>query len=252
MENTLKMFFTSLFSANLITKTLAKDIQYIASTNSTNDKIWDMYSNNKINLGGILISEEQLDGRGRRNNVWHSSIGKSLTFSFIIDSESIISEIISLCCGVGIVNGIKEFTQLECSLKWPNDIMFNNHKIGGILIEKKKDLLIVGIGINVNDANFNSEISDKASSLKKILNHSVQREPLLAYILNNIEKMFNANNNIVINMWLSLCNHINKNINLYRSNNKIIKAEFITINNNGEAILNINGKKETIQSGFIQ
>lgn len=246
------MFFNSLLSANLTTKKLAKDIQHIISTTSTNDEIWNMFSNNKINLGGVLIAEEQSKGRGRRNNIWHSSMGESLTFSFIIDDKITIPEILSLCCGVGIVNGIKEFTKLECSLKWPNDIMFNDCKVGGILIEKKRNFLIVGIGINVNEDELNLEINNKAISLKKILNHSIQREPLLAYILNNIEQALNTDNAITINMWLSLCNHINKKVTFHNSNHKIIEANFLTINTSGEAILNVNGKKKTMQSGIIQ
>ncbi len=246
------MFFTSLLSSNLTTKNLAKDIQHIISTTSTNDEIWNMFSNNEIDLGGVLVAEQQTKGRGRRSNAWHSSMGESLTFSFIIDDKITIPEIISLCCGVGIVNGIKEFTKVQCSLKWPNDIMFNDSKIGGILIEKKKNFLIVGIGINVNEDTLNSKITNKAISLKKILNYAVQREPLLAYILNNIEHLLNSDNAVTINMWLSLCNHINKKINFCNSNQEIIKAEFLTINNNGEAVLNINGKKKIMQSGIIQ
>ena len=246
------MFFTSLFSANLITKKLVKDIQYIVSTDSTNDTIWKMFCNNKIKSGGVLIAEQQNLGRGRRGRVWHSSVGESLTFSFLIDSQMVSLETISLCCGIAIVNGIKELTDLECNLKWPNDIMFNNYKVGGILIEKKKNFLIIGVGLNVNESNFNSEIKNKATSLKKILNHTIQREPLLAYIFNNIEQLLNSNNNTIIKIWLSLCNHINKNINFHNFNNKVIKAEFVTINDNGEAILNINGHEQIAQSGFIE
>ena len=246
------MFFTSLFTTNLITKILAKDIQYITSTDSTNDEIWNMFSANKIKLGGILITDQQNKGRGRRGNTWYSSVGESLTFSFIIDSRNQDSEILSLCCGVGIVNGIKEFTHLDCNLKWPNDIMFDNHKIGGILIEKKKDCIIVGIGLNINDSHLNSEIKNKATSLKKILSYTIQREPLLAYIMNNIEQLLNFDNDKIIKMWLSLCNHINQDINFYTTKNKLVKAKFVRINSNGEAILNINGKKEVLQSGFIQ
>ena len=58
----------------------------------------------------------------------------------------------------------------------------------------------------------NLEINNKAISLKKILDHSIQREPLLAYILNNIEQALNTDNTITINMWLSLCNLIYKKV----------------------------------------
>ena len=246
------MFFTSLFSSNLITKKLAKDIQYITTTDSTNDTIWKMFCDNEIKPGGVLIAEQQNKGRGRRGKIWYSSSGESLTFSFLINSDIISLEIISLSCGIAIVNGIKEFTGLECNLKWPNDIMFDNNKIGGILIEQKKDFLIIGIGINVNNSDFNPKIKDNATSLRKILNHTIQREPLLAYIFNHIDQLLNCENNTIIKTWISMCNHINKNINFHDSANKILKAKFLTINNQGEAILNINGEKQIIQSGFIE
>ena len=62
------MFFTSLLSSNLTTKNLDKDIQHIISTTSTNDEIWNMFSNNEIDLGGVLVAEQQTKGRGRRSN----------------------------------------------------------------------------------------------------------------------------------------------------------------------------------------
>ena len=246
------MFSTTLFKSNLITKKLGHDIHYLIKTDSTNDEIWDMFCKYQINEGGALISEYQNKGRGRQGNTWYSSESKNLTFSFLIHNETLCSDLISLSCSIGIVNGIKEFTGLNCNLKWPNDIMFENYKIGGILIEKKNDFFIIGIGLNVNESQFHISLKDRATSLKNILNHKIDRSTLLAYIFNNLENCLNLKNDVIIKTWLSLCNHINKNINFYDSNKKKIQAKFTTINNNGEAVLNINGKQKIIQSGFIE
>ena len=64
--------------------------------------------------------------------------------------------------------------------------MYENSKLGGILIEQIKQHFIIGIGINVNDSNFDSSIEKEASSLYSILGRPIQREPLLAFILNNL------------------------------------------------------------------
>ena len=71
------MFSTSLFLSNLKTKEIARDIKYIQKTGSTNDTIYNMYNNGEIKSGSVLISEKQVNGRGRRGNKWFSSYGEN-------------------------------------------------------------------------------------------------------------------------------------------------------------------------------
>tara|TARA_Y100001970_G_C14101397_1_gene785688 strand:+ start:312 stop:1055 length:744 start_codon:yes stop_codon:yes gene_type:complete len=246
------MFSTSLFLSYLKTEKIAKQIEYIKATSSTNQTIYDMFKRNKINEMGALITEEQTNGKGRRGNKWYSSSGKSLTFSFLIESkEDVLLSKLPLITGISIIEGINQSTSLDCQLKWPNDILYDSKKVGGILIEKKGGHFIIGIGLNVNDSNFDSLIQSSACSLSSIVNQPIERESLLAFIFNHFEKLLNKNMVTIIKKWESLCGHMNNCIKFHHANN-IIEAKFVGIHKNGAAKLNINGNEELFYSGIIE
>ena len=99
---------------------------------------------------------------------------------------------ITLLAGVAVSLGIEDATTLRPGIKWPNDLLLNEKKIGGILTElraegDKIDDLVLGIGINVNTVRFPAEISGIASSLKKESKKPVERETLLVRLLSRIE-----------------------------------------------------------------
>ncbi|MAV64499.1 MAG: biotin--[acetyl-CoA-carboxylase] ligase [Pelagibacteraceae bacterium TMED237] len=245
------MFIKDLFRSKLNTKKIAKKIYHIKITDSTNNQIYTMFQNEEIDIGDILISEKQINGKGRRGNKWFSSSGKNLTFSFILNSDSNnMNNKIPLISGISIIKAIKQLTNLECYLKWPNDIIHDNKKLGGILIESKKNKFIIGIGINVNEINFDKTIRDTACSLKTILNNTIERECLLAFIFNNFEKLLNEKNENIIKMWENKCNHLNKSVKFFQSN-KLVTGKFLGLNINGEAKLKINDKYKAINSGVI-
>ena len=110
------------------------------STNSTNTAIYEMLLNDEVKIKDVLIAEQQTDGKGRRGDKWFSSKNKSLTFSFIINSEELSINKLSLLIGISIIKGIQKAANIRCKLKWPNDIMYENKKLGGVLIEKKISL----------------------------------------------------------------------------------------------------------------
>ena len=109
----------------------------------------------------------------------------------------------SILIPVGIIKGIKKNIDENLSIKWPNDIIFENKKLGGILIETKtfnnSIYLNVGIGINVNEkiTDFPEEIKQSATSLKIISKQDIQREILLANILNLIYNCYLFISNIL-------------------------------------------------------
>ena len=246
------MFFVPLFLSNLKTKKMARKIEYIRTTNSTNETIYKMFQNNKIKPNDALITDNQTAGKGRRGSTWFSSPGKSLTFSFIIKEDNdLLMKKIPLISGIAIINAIKKTTTLDCQLKWPNDILYNSKKLGGVLIEKKGGHFIIGIGLNVNESSFNQSIENKTCSIFSIINHSIQREPLHAYIFNNFEELLNQDIDKIIKKWESLCNHMNTFIKFHHSQN-IIEAKFIGLNKKGEARIEIDNDEKKFNSGIIE
>ena len=243
------MFCIELFQKNLNTKILGNQIFYHSKTNSTNSDIWKLFEKeNKEGL--IVVANEQYDGRGRGSKQWHSKKNHSIICSFLIKQKFSTKKIglHSILIPVGIIKGIKKNIDENLSIKWPNDIIFENKKLGGILIETKtfnnSIYLNVGIGINVNEkiTDFPEEIKQSATSLKIISKQDIQREILLANILNAIDKLLNSQNEIdILKYWMQSCNHINKEIKIEYKNN-IVTAKFKKINQKGQAIINYNSK----------
>lgn len=246
------MFFIPLFLSNLKTKKIARKTEYIRTTGSTNETIYKMFQNSQIKSNDALIADNQTAGKGRRSNIWFSSAGKSLTFSFIIeDDNDLLIKKIPLISGIAIIEAIKKLTNIDCQLKWPNDILYNSKKLGGVLIEKKRGHFIIGIGLNVNESSFEQSIENKTCSIASIINHSIQREPLLAYIFNNFEELLDQDIYKIIKKWESLCNHMNTFIKFHHFQN-IIEAKFLGLNEKGEAKIQIDNDEKKINSGIIE
>lgn len=245
------MFFLPLFSSNLTTKKIGHKIEYFRVLDSTNKIIYAMFENNEIKSGALVIADEQTEGKGRRSNKWISEPGKSLTFSLIIkNNEPQLIKKLPLVLGIAIIEAIKKLTKVNCYLKWPNDILYQSKKLAGILIEQKKNHFIIGVGINVNDANLDTSIKNGVS-LQSILQHSIQREPLLAFICNNIETLLESDMATIIHHWESVCSHMNSIVK-FHNHNKIIVGKFVGLNQNGEASLELNKKIQFFHSGVIE
>ena len=120
--------------------------------NSTNDAARD-WAENGAPHGAVVIANQQTAGRGRRGRDWISPPDCGLLFSMIVrDIETVAHA--TLGAAVAMAHAIEEICQVSAQVKWPNDILLHNQKIGGILCEShiknaRVDFLIIGIGINV-------------------------------------------------------------------------------------------------------
>src|SRR5690606_12528780 len=119
------------------------------------------------------MAKNQTAGKGQRGNLWTSEPQTNLTASFLLSPEKLdISSQFSLTVitSLAVYDIIKTFCDKHISIKWPNDIMIGNKKVAGILIENKivgpqVKHSIIGIGINVYQKQFPTEISSKTTSL---------------------------------------------------------------------------------------
>ena len=249
------MIFTNLIQSNLTTKNFGSKIENLNFTNSTNEDIWERV-NQSAKEGLVIITDQQRNGKGRRCNTWISEPGSSLTFSFLIKPKFPFEKIglLSLLTGVAVVEGISKSTNINCTLKWPNDVILNNKKIGGILIETKKKnndiYLVIGIGININEQEIPKELQNIASSLKIEKSTSIQREPLLAFILNEFENLYLHHWNEIISLWQEYCIHENDEVT-FHINDQLHCGTFQGITDTGHAMIRINGKTETFTTGMV-
>ena len=239
------MFFTQLFKSNLIK--FNPKVIYYTSTNSTNEDVWELFSEYENNL--IVITDNQKNGKGRNNNKWYSKPGHSITCSFIL--PEIFSKeqfnFHSLIIPIAIINGVKNFCSIDIQVKWPNDLVYKNKKIGGILIEskkKKKYYFNIGLGINVNEnkSDFPEALQSKAISLKEIQGYPIQREPLLACIINELNILINnLDISFLIQQWTKFCCHINSEVS-FTYNAKKVTGIFKYINEQGQAVISLDNE----------
>tara|TARA_B100001750_G_C15491290_1_gene591415 strand:+ start:199 stop:933 length:735 start_codon:yes stop_codon:yes gene_type:complete len=241
-------FDISDYQASLGNQEFGSNVQYIKETHSTNDEIW----NHKITSNPlIIITDRQTKGRGRRSNNWFSKKYESLLFSIgIIDQQP---KLISQKISIAIADAITSQTQLNPKIKWPNDILINSKKVGGILIEKKKRVVNIGIGINVNIRynDFPKELKNNMTSLYVETNKHLSREKLLSQIIKSIDYYLNLNEDSTISKWNAMCAHNNSEIKFHHEN-KLISGIFLGIDSSGSAIIQENQEVNYYSSGVIE
>ncbi|MFP9099216.1 biotin--[acetyl-CoA-carboxylase] ligase [Flavobacterium sp. RHBU_24] len=166
----------------------------LSAINSTNDYLKELLATRYVENFTVVTAENQTGGRGQMGTAWAVEPGKNLTFSLLVkDLLPNVNTIFSLNAGVavGISKALVSTGIPGIIIKWPNDILAGNKKVGGILIENsiKSDgeiFSVIGIGVNVNQQNF--EGLPKASSLALFTGREIDKEELLVAILEEIKR----------------------------------------------------------------
>jgi BirA family biotin operon repressor/biotin-[acetyl-CoA-carboxylase] ligase len=161
---------------------------------STNEFLKGLSAKQAVENFTVVTAEDQTKGKGQMGSAWVSETGKNLIMSVLIrDFAKNSSQIfdVNIAVSVSIIQALEEFGIPELSIKWPNDIMSYDKKIGGVLIEnsiKSKGIIfsIVGLGLNVNQTDF--EQLPKASSIAAICNTSFDKEEILLRIVEKLEQ----------------------------------------------------------------
>lgn len=161
---------------------------------STNDFLKALASQQEVDNFTVVIAENQTKGKGQRGATWFSEPGKNLTMSvlvrdFIFDNLQLFD--LSMVVSLAVIHALKKINIPDLSIKWPNDIMSDNKKMGGILIENilKSDgrvVSVVGLGLNVNQTNFES--LPTASSLAVVSKQKFDKQELAKALLNEIKE----------------------------------------------------------------
>ncbi len=150
-------------------------LQIIDSADSSNTQLLQRAARGAPS-GSVLAVEWQTGGRGRMGRVWHSGLGNSLMFSLLWRFEQGLSTLsgLSLVTGIALIRVLRAQGMAAVQLKWPNDVLANNGKLAGILIEAQGDMLgpsavVLGIGLNISlPQHLRSQIDQPASSLTEI------------------------------------------------------------------------------------
>lgn len=206
----------------------------------------------KYPLNTFLTAKEQTKGRGKDNRVWTSKRSNNLYFAFNIEVDKYInyySFISSLC----VLKAIKDIFKdnIKLNLKWPNDVLLNEKKFCGMLLEKNNNILVVGIGINIDS--FPDNTNFNATSL---LNEGFElnKDIFINNFIKNFEILQNNINtfgfNIIKNEWLNFAYKINEEIKVKIDNIEYIGI-FDTINEDGALILKTKKEEKKFYSADV-
>ena len=211
-----------------------------------------------------LIAERQTAGRGRRGRVWQSVLGGSLTCSIRWRFNQGIATLAGLSLAVGVAL-IRSLNQLGCTgvqLKWPNDVLSQQRKLAGILIEVQGDMngpsvAIIGIGINIQlPATTRAHIDQAVTDIQEVLGVPLSRNTLLATLLTELaEVMEEFERNGLHNLrteWQTAHAYANQAVQIHMSNGQIIQGIAAGLADNGALLLHTDdGKQISVHSGEV-
>lgn len=243
---------------NLQTDIIGQNIIHFNTLESTNDYLKQV--GNDVVEGTVAISEEQTKGKGRLGRVWESKVGDGIWMSIILkpDIMPYKAPFITLIAGASVVKALNNLG-VNAQIKWPNDIIINNKKICGILTELSAEIerinyVVLGIGMNVKNEDFDSELKNKATSLHKE-GYELHRVDIVKEIFYQFELLYKKYLDNDKEEVLKICRDnsaiLNKEIYIIRNDEKEL-VKCIDVNEGGNLLVkNSSGQVKEIISGEV-
>lgn len=235
------------------------NIYILDKVDSTNKYLKELANNGEDEIT-VVIAKEQTAGRGRLGRSFVSNSGKGIYMSILLRPTFGIelSKRITSLTATALSEAIDEVTKLNTKIKWVNDIYVNDKKLAGILTEGhtnfesgKVEYIVVGIGINLYKQIFPDNLDNIITTVEDETNKVFSINKIIESILNKLIYYYiNIKDNIHINEYRKRSYVINKNVELNIHGN-IKYGKVLDIDDEGELIVLINDKKETIYSGEI-
>jgi BirA family biotin operon repressor/biotin-[acetyl-CoA-carboxylase] ligase len=254
------LFSIENFDIKLNTEYIGRTFVYAEELSSTNTFLMDK-KNGYNTSGTVVLAEKQTSGKGRKDRVWYSAPDANLTFSILLTKDNFLSSnssLINFAASLSVAFSLENLYQLKTELKWPNDVLLDGKKTSGILIEStsqgnKIDRSVIGIGINVNQPSFQGTFNYPPTSIRNELGRNVERERLLAEILNNFELLLDRikkNKSEVIADWKAKCKMIGEKISVIENESEKFGI-FYDIDEEGFLLLKTRDGIEKIHYGDV-
>jgi BirA family transcriptional regulator, biotin operon repressor / biotin---[acetyl-CoA-carboxylase] ligase len=214
--------------------------------------------------GTVVISDSQEKGRGRLGRSWVSPPGVNIYLSILLRPriEPDQATLITLLSGIACTHALRKATGITITVKWPNDLIASDRKLGGILTEmkiigKKIVRTVIGAGINVNmDADdFPDYIRSTATSVKNETGESVMREPIISEILNEMDQWYKilqaGQTKEIISEWQRLASTLGRQV-LVTTGQETYAGSAEAIDDNGMLLIRLpSGELKRTSSGDL-
>ena len=224
------------------------EIRWHDLVGSTNDEA-RLWAEQGAAEGSVVCADEQSAGRGRRGAVWICPAGQALAFSQILrpGMPRALWPRLALVIGLAVAKTL-EMHGLAAEVKWPNDVWVAGKKIAGLLLESSGDVVIAGVGLNVNVTEFPQEIAGIATSMRRETGIEYDREDLLVGVARSIlshSRRAESEFSDLLAEWRERCALSGKRVSLLLCNEVHI-ARVHGIGERGELLIERNGGIEAL------
>lgn len=214
----------------------------------------------------VCLAESQTAGRGRRGRAWVSPFAQNLYLSIGWGFEGGIAvlEGLSLTVGLAVVRCLRRYGVCDLQLKWPNDILYKDKKLGGVLIEVNGDpagycVVVIGIGLNVSMGDgYASSIEQPWSSLNKIFAEQnlplPRRNQLASCLLSELNLILSRYHtdgfSTFKNEWVSVASYLNQFVYIHKGNH-VQQGVFCGVDDSGALVLDVDGDRVIFHGGEV-
>lgn len=229
------------------------------SIGSTNDQAKKLLASSAAPL--VVLAEHQTVGRGRRGRVWCSPFAQNLYLSYVWPISEGMAQIdgLSLVVGLAVARAVEKVIGTTAQLKWPNDVLINNQKVAGILLELVGDPadlchVVIGIGVNLNMASDSQVIDQLWTSLYKETGRYIDRTAFAQILLESLERYLDKQKthgfSSLKNEWLAVSAWNGRNVVL-SSAHEVVQGRVLGVGDKGEICLMVDGCERLFIGGEL-
>jgi BirA family biotin operon repressor/biotin-[acetyl-CoA-carboxylase] ligase len=221
---------------------LWRDVRVVAATASTNREVAAAARGGAAE-GLVVIAEQQTAGRGRLDRSWESPARAGVLLSVLLRPRADVATwpLIPLVTGLAAVEAILAVARLEVMLKWPNDVVVDGVKLGGILAERVDDAVVVGVGINVSTRR--DELVTAASTSLALAGGGTDREILVKELLRAFARRYAAWQDTagtaasVIPAYRERCETIGRQVDVELPGGQVVRGTATGVDDTGRLLL---------------
>jgi BirA family biotin operon repressor/biotin-[acetyl-CoA-carboxylase] ligase len=221
---------------------LWQDVRVLTTTTSTNAEV-AAAARTGAAQGLAVVAEEQTAGRGRVDRQWLAPPRAGILLSVLLRPAAPVSDwpLIPLLAGLAVVEALVSVGRVEASLKWPNDVMLDDRKLGGILVERVDDAVVVGIGLNVSLRT--DELPVGTATSLAIAGGVTDREILLKEVLRALERRYRLWHDTagdmasVIPAYRERCETIGRHVELQLPGGDVVRGMATAVDDTGRLVV---------------
>lgn len=260
LQNIEQVIQPGLIEQNLSSHRFGKPLYYSSHTTSTNLWAKQLLATQQLPEGSLFLAASQSNGRGRLGRSWESPRG-GLWFSLVLRPTVNLQKaaLLSLVFAVALAQSLEQYIKHPCKIKWPNDLIIDGHKAGGILLEASgemdaPDFVVAGFGINVNIQEFPEPIQQLATSLALITGELYDLNQLLAHLVLGLEEAYDLflkeGMGPFLKLYKSRCIHMNQPIAINLGKHQVVGIHR-DIDDNGNLIIEEDGQLVRVSAGDV-